>query len=798
MSLRRVYLMLLLFSAVWAFGGDNQSGQIIGVVQDGAGHGLPFVSIEIYTKGEVQDLISGGMTDENGNFQIDEVPFGEYELVLMAVGFADKVLEINISALKNDLGKIILGDEMVTLKGIEIRAETSQYRTEIDKRVVDVGKDLVSAGADAAAVLNNIPSVSVDQQTGQLSLRGNENVKVMVDGKPSNIPAAQLLKQLPSNAIDKVEIITNPSAKYEPEGNSGIINIITHKNKRQGYNVGMDLGYTQGDNSRYNGSVNANINTGSFNFFGNYNANLGKNRFHGTVTNYETLLDQSFDMVNDNTSQIFKVGFDWFVSDKTALTLYTSHFFYNGSGMGFSNVRDNASGILYENLSTNDGTYNNQDYSLNFKQDFGKENHHIVVDAIYSTSENDDFRDYNNRFPELNAPHLYNEIRKGGNENTRINLDYTNQIVDGGKIEAGIQFRQEKTDNLMNSTQNLSYINDQGEIVNYQPDVNYDFTRDIYSAYANYGQKFGKFAMQLGVRAEQVVEGSNYNVNPTGTGKFENDYVEFYPSAFLTYDITERGQIALNYSRRVDRPGINQLTPVPEWSTVTMQSLGNPELKPQFTNSYELGYLQRFKGGSLNATVFYRKVNDMIFRYLETDENDPRITNQLYVNYDDSESYGLELSANYRPAKWWSFNSSFDVFSNKFYLGTEESTGTPWNFRINNNFSLLKNLSLQNFFMYRGKFKFVQGEMQPMWRMDLGARYTFMDGKASFSARVSDIFKTFKAEVHLDNPTPGIGKFHWESHTLYVGFSYNFGGDVRKRNIQQESHQQAPGGGIGF
>src|SRR5690606_22290120 len=315
------------------------------------------------------------MTDENGNFQIDEVPFGEYELVLMAVGFADKVLEINISALKNDLGKIILGDEMVTLKGIEIRAETSQYRTEIDKRVVDVGKDLVSAGADAAAVLNNIPSVSVDQQTGELSLRGNENVKVMVDGKPSNIPAAQLMKQLPSDAIAKVEILTNPSAKYEPEGNSGIINIITHKTKRKGYNGSLNLGFTQGDESRHNASINANVNTGSFNFFGNYNANSGKNRFHGTVENYGTQLNQYFDVVDDNRSHVFKAGFDWFISDKSALTVYTNQFFHNSEGITEAHVLNTSNNVFYNNFDNSKGDYRNQDYSLNFKQDFGKEDH---------------------------------------------------------------------------------------------------------------------------------------------------------------------------------------------------------------------------------------------------------------------------------------------------------------------------------------------------------------------------------------------------------------------------------------
>lgn len=786
-------LTLIFFIVSTVLSAQNQKSTLSGQIQDAGGHPIPYGSVEIYTKGESQNLISGGMSGDDGSFTIENLEYGTYELVVTAVGFTDKIQDIKIESPVTHLGAIVMGSDVITLEGAEIRAETSQYRTEIDKRVVDVGKDLVSAGADAAAVLNNIPSVSVDQQTGELSLRGNENVKVMVDGKPSNIPAAQLLKQLPSDAIAKVEIITNPSAKYEPEGNSGIINIITHKNKRKGYNGSLNLGFTQGDKSRHNASLNANVNTGDFNFFGSYNANSGKNRFHGTVENLDTRLDQYFDVVDENQSHVFKVGFDWFISEKTALTLYTNQFFHDGKGVADANVLNNSTYIFYNNFNDSEGYYKNQDYSLNFKQDFGKPDHHIVLDAIYSASTNDDTRNYINTFPEDT---LFSEFREGENTNTRINLDYTNQIVDGGKIEAGAQFRQENNQNEMLSGQVLT-TDDENPIA-FSPDIDFDFTRDIYSAYVNYGQTFGKFGVQLGVRAEMVEENADYSVAPLGPGLYKNDYTEFYPSAFLTYDVTERGQLLLNYSRRVDRPSIGQITPVPEWSTSTMQSEGNPELKPQFTNSYELGYLQRFKGGSINANVFYRKVNDMIFRSLERNPNDSVVINQRWVNYDDSESYGLEVSANYKPLNWWSFNASFDVFANKFYLGNEEVTGVPWNVRINNNFTVVKNLTIQNFFMYRGPFKFIQGEMQPMWRIDLGARYSFMNGKAALTARVSDIFKTFHAEAHIDNPDRGVGKFHWEAHTLYVGFSYNFGGDVRKRNIQQETNQSAPGGGIGF
>ena len=193
-----------------------------------------------------------------------------------------------------------------------------------------------------------------------------------------------------------------------------VSSILLHKKCKKRIHVGLDLGFTHGEYSRHNASVNANINTGNFNFFGNYNANLGKNYFNGNVQNYDTMLDQYFDVLNDNKSQLFKVGFDWFISEKSAMTIYTSQNFFKGDGPSNSNVFDNNNRILYNNLSENLWKYRNQDYSFNFKQDFEKDDHHIVLDAIYSTSNNDDFRDYRNECPILNAPHLYVEKRDGG------------------------------------------------------------------------------------------------------------------------------------------------------------------------------------------------------------------------------------------------------------------------------------------------------------------------------------------------------------------------------------------------
>lgn len=784
---KKFTIMLLLMTSSLAMSQDSVK-QLWGVVKDASGVGLPYVSIEVYTKGEIQDLVSGGMTDENGNFSLDDVPNGEYELVLAAVGYADEVKDIQINSDQTDLGTIVLGSEIVQLQGAELRAEVSQYRTEIDKRIVEVGKDLVSAGADAASVLNNIQSVSVDPQTGELSLRGNENVKVLVDGKPSNIPTSQLLKQLPSNSIARIEIITNPSAKYEAEGNSGIINIITQKSKRKGYHVGLDLGYTQGDNARFNGSINSNLNIGKFNFFANYNANEGKNYHFGDRKNFDTQLHQTFGVMNDHWQQALKLGFDWFISDNTALTLYTNIGLLDAKGYIKSGVVDAVNDLIYNNFDDLDGYSRTNDWSLNLKQNLGREDHHITLDALYSIADAHDFRNFDNEFP----VETYWEKRANEVYNTRVNLDYSN-TTNWGKLEAGAQYRTEDLKDFFQSDRSLLQ---NGE--SFTPLVDYDFERTIFSGYVNYENTFGRWNFQAGLRAEQVEEDAKFWIAPSGEGKYTNQYFELYPSAFLTYEVNDRGQLSFNFSRRVDRPNFGQISPMPQWSLATLVNEGNPDLKPQFTHSFEIGYLQKFNKGHFNAVVFYRQINDRIFRYMADHPTDPNITIMKWINYDKSNSYGIELSANYKPFKWWNANVSFDLFANELALDGVETTAKPFSIRTNNHFTITNNLSLQHFFMYRGKYAFVQGEMKPRWSMDLGARYSFMDGRASFTAKVTDIFKQLNAKADLFSPNHGSTITNWESQTFYLGFSYKFGGDVRKRDIKNKENQSTPGGGLGL
>ncbi len=795
MKLNKITLGIL-FSICSIYGFAQEHHPVKGKIENAKNEAVGMAAIQIYKEGS-KDILDEIYAEADGTFTIPDLEDGKYRLVITEFGYQQSETSADVKGGELNLGSIVLQPaktETVELKGAFVRAETSQYRNEIDKRVVEIGNDLVSAGADAAAVLNNIPSVNVDQQTGELSLRGNENVKIYIDGKPSSLSAAQVLKQIPSNQIQRVEIITNPSAKYEADGKSGIINIVMVKGKKKGYNVALSTGYEQGKKSRFNNSLTANVNTGSFNIFGTYSYNNRPNEFHGYLDNYDSKLWSGIDILNRNENQSAKLGFDWFINDKTALTLYTNQWFGKGSGSINSDVRDNNTNILYPNSSEFSGDWKSQDYSLNLKREFDHADHNLVLDAFFSKSKDPDDRDMLNFYPKQEK---YYEDRLPITDNTRINLDYTNQIKDAGKIEAGLQFRRENSDSDMITDRRITV---QGQL--YNPSTDFNFTRDFFSAYVNYGQKFGKFGMQLGLRAEQFKDSGDYTVNVSDKGKLDHEKLDFFPSAFLTYDVTEKGQVSLNYSRRIDRPGIGQLSPVPEWSTPLMSSVGNPNLKPEYTDNYEVGYLQRFGKNSVSANVFYRQIKDNIFRNVLRNDDVVGAYIQNYENYDKVNAYGFELSFNLVPTKWWSSNISGDYTHNKMIVqqATEliEIDANRLTARINNTFKVSKAISLQHFFMYQGKYRFIQGEMQDMWRMDLGARYTFMGGKASLSARVSDIFRTFYGRLEMYTPDRGMGNFRWEAQTLNIGFTYNFGGKVRNRAEVQQNKSDNNGGGVGF
>ncbi len=792
-----------------------KNGSVAGTVVDSkTNEPIPYATVVV--KDMDGKTITGGITDELGVFEIKKIPEGKRIVEIQFIGYQTFKKEINLVSgnLKQNLGSIKLVEEAASLEEVTVVAETSTITQKVDRKVINVGKDLTSAGTTASELLNNVPSVSVDSQTGNVSLRGNENVRVLVDGKPTNISAAQLLQQIPSTSIKSVELITNPSAKYNPEGMSGIINIVLHKNANQGFNGSVNSGATAGHYVRYNTSTNMNYKTGKVNFFGNYGYNGGDNYNFGFVQR-EGVNFQDFTFVNGRDAHLLKLGADLYLDEKNTLSIYTTQNWFENTGNGDVLITDEIANELTSDATNFQNIENHtQTYNLNYTHDFKKEGHNIEFETTYTHSDapenalNTDamLAPDDLGFRTLN---FFNNIENERN-NVLVNLDYTNPLSKTSKLELGLEYRFNNTENL-NETNQERLIFDAltSKAINTEAigDSSFEYERNIYSAYANYNQKFGKLNVQVGARLEQFEIEGNFAQEGQPNERVTDEIFTVYPSAFLTYNPSEKNQYQLSYSRRVDRPSIQQVNPIREWSTPLVTSIGNAELLPQFTNSVELNYTRKIKGGSITFGTFYRKINDVISRITFQDPADVSERQQIltFTNFDDTDAYGVELSSNFKIVKWWNVNASMDFYSQK-QLGvvdlsnpnasTVEVTNEVFNARISNSFRASKNLRFQLFAMYRGPQEDIQWQVGEMWMINAGANLNVLKGKGTITFRVNDIFEGMKFQFDSVNPFVQDGRFQWESRTSYVGFNYRFGGGknrAKRRRNRDNNEKQSSG-----
>ena len=386
--------ILLLWSCIsFAFTDPtDRPGRISGVVIDkNLNEPITYVTVAIQTLSG--DIITGGVTDDNGKFDIKDIPEGKSKVSIQYIGYKTYTSEIDIkSGNRNlDLGTIYLEEDIAALDEVTVTAERTTIQQKIDRKVITVGKDLTTSGPTAGDIMNNLPSVNVDQQTGSLSLRGNQNVRVMVDGKLTNVPVDQLLKQIPSTSIKQIELITNPSAKYNPEGMSGIINIILHKNANQGFNLNINTGFTYQDNPKWNTGVNANYRSGKVNLFGSWGGNYNKNENFGFVDRPADQIFQDFDFFDDSNSNLVKLGVDYYINDKNTLSVFTNQNFFNGyvTGTTVVDFPTDANDVTQIFQNENDNT--SSQYNLDYKLDFAQEGHNIELEVdhnIFDADEN--------------------------------------------------------------------------------------------------------------------------------------------------------------------------------------------------------------------------------------------------------------------------------------------------------------------------------------------------------------------------------------------------------------------------
>ena len=786
-------------------------GSISGIVIDNALN-QPVAYAAIVVKSEDgSETITGGITNEDGSFEIKKLPEGSFVLEVQFIGYKTHSQKLIISKKnrKVNVGTITLMEETAKLDEVEVVAERTTIEQRVDRKVINVGKDLTTAGATASDIMNNIPSVNVDSQTGDITMRGNSNVRVMVDGKLSNVPVAQLLRQIPSTSIKSIELITNPSAKYNPEGMSGIINIVLHKNANIGFNGSITTGLTKGIEAKFNSSIDLNYRSGKFNFYGNYGNNIGKYVNDGTILRIDENSLQAFDFFNNNKSHLYKVGVDFYLNDKNTISFFTNQNIFDGDGQGITAVTYNND--LARNVTQffNDVSDNrSEQYNFDYKLDFKKEGHNIELEVDHNQFESGQDADFRTSGTSLFPDYM--DFVDTERTQTIANLDYVNPLDSISKIEVGLESRNFETDVDYSST-GLSF-NSNGNLIP-TPSTDFVYNMDIYSAYATFSQNRKKWSYQIGVRIEDVEVKADTN----SVRSFTDKYTQVYPSAFLTYNPNEKDQFQVSYSKRVDRPGLGQVNPIREWATPLISSFGNPSLEPQFTNSYEVNYTRRIKNGSITSGVFYRSISDEINRAVYVDRLDFNKLILTFDNFDNTSAYGLELSTNYKAAKWWSINGSFDFYSqtqrgiteslngdspnpteNDIVVEKVEVDNVAWNIRMNNSFKVNKKLTFQAFGFYRGQNRTLQFEVRPMYFVNLGARYSFAQGKGTLSFNYNDIFNTMRFGFDGQRPYLQEGGFNWESNNVYVGMNYRFGSGKNraKQRKRRDSNTKQSSGGI--
>ena len=802
----KLKLIITCFLCSISFGFAQNSGTIKGkVIDKKTNEPLPYVNIILNNNDK---MVTGGVTTEDGNFAINKLAIQKYTVEIQFIGYTTVVKNIDLTADANqNLGTISISEDVSELKDVEVVAERSNMVQKIDRKVINVGKDLIASGTTASEIMNNIPTVSIDPQTKEISMRGNSNVRVLIDGKPSNVSVEQLLQQIPSASIKQIELITNPSAKYNPEGMSGIINIILHKNSQDGFNGSLNTGVTFGITPKTNSALNMNYRVGKVNFYTNYGFNHGINANNGYVDSERTNQEnrQDFNFRNKNNSHLLKLGMDYYINEKNTLSAYTNQSFTYGSGTGLTTV-------VYDDAITNrnttqlfrsNGNNKNQTYDMVFKHDFEKKDENLELQLNYSHTVNDENTLYDETILNPSESFERRNIVKGTTDYFQFNADYVNPITETTKLELGVETRIQNSGNRFNDI-NPSFTS---------ANNSFEFGRNIYSAYANLGKQIGKWSGQLGVRLEYFDLDADFAINEINPNfsdaqNISDDLFTAYPSAFLTYTANDKNSFNFNYSRRVDRPSIGQISPIREWTTPLMESRGNPALVPQFTNSFEVNYTRTTKIGSITSGVFYRSISDEISRTVYNDPNNPNRNILSYANFANNDAFGIETSGNLKFAKWWAVNASSDVYF-KTAKGTVQNANTnalenasvditTFNTRINNTFTATKNLRFQLFGMYRGRDKGLQYDRKEMYKMDFGATYNILKGKGTITARYNDVFENMRFAFDGNIPFRQQGAFYWESQTLYVGFNYMFGGGKNRAlaRKQRDANETQSGGGM--
>lgn len=821
--MKRIVLSLLLLGmnmAAWAASGVVQ-GKIIDARSKEA---LEFVTVSLRRQG-TDALLKGTITDEEGGFVLEGLADGSYVLIVSYVGYKDlnRNVEITSSSPRVNLNRLLLEEDSQLLGEVEVVGQKSQMRFELDKRVFNVDQNIASTGGSASDVLTNIPSVEVDNE-GQVSLRGSSSVTVWINGKASGLTSdnrGDILQQLPAENIERVEVITNPSARYSPEGTAGIINIVLKRDRRAGYYGGVQAGADV--NGGYNVSGNVNYSSGTLEAY----ANLGYRRRlspSGGYTNRSYLaedgsetssLNQESDGEMDGKMTFTRAGATWHVTEKDHLSV---------SGMGMFGGHDRENTIDYLSSERGSTVYNrlrNQsedgdmtmfNAELGYKHDFSEESN-----LDFTLSHNQWRMDGNNIYDDLTRytaggveTALYQlQDNRRRNKTWEAQLDYVNKWGENHRLEAGYKgsFRRENSPVRTYSGSNAADAVFDASLYN-----RFIYDQDIHALYLTYGGRWGQLSYQAGLRGEytrtqsQPMSWSTEGDSELAGDLYKDDYFKLFPSLFVSYALPAGNEVQLNYTRRISRPWGGQLNSFRNITDATNISFGNPELTPEYSNAFELNYIKNWEEHMLSFSGYYRTTDEVIQR-ISFRGND-NVMYSTYENVAQSQSAGMELVAKNKLFRFLDLTSTVNLFYYKLdgfnfmpdgsqsAVTGEDDENFSWNARVIANMALPAAISLQVTGNYNARQVVAQGYRRPNYSLDAGLRRSFFDRKLSISVNARDVLASRKWKT----VTSGIG-FRQSSESWwggrYVGFTltYNFGN--MSRNNGKGQRQQFDDGGTG-
>lgn len=805
-----IFTFVILTSFSWSQAPPSQNnGALDGQVFDSlTKKTLEYVSIRV-CKSTDTSVIGGIYTDENGKFVLENLPYGTFIIRLSQSGYNDKFIpNIQLSAVKplRKLGNIGLSTDAEELGEVNVIGKQDVLQIGLDKKIYNVGEDISVSGGSVNDVLNNIPSIEIDQD-GKLSLRGDGNVTILIDGRPSSLSGGNGKSQLdaiPAGSIERIEIVTNPSAKYDPDGTSGIINIVLKKNIRRGVNGSISLTGATGD--AYNGSLSLNTRNTKYNLYGNYAYDYKdgyRNNFSDLVQDYGNdsiiTLNQKRLGNDKNESHTAKVGMDIYLKDRNTLGFSVA----GNSGLrtrtgdqtNFRHLSETDTLGYWNRTSSDPGKNKNIDLNLNYNWEF-KADKGTLDAAVYQSIGNGENQGYYGQSYTFPSDTITLDQRLFSTETNNINtasLDLV-RIIGKWRTESGLKaiHRQMGVD---------THSDSRGATGEYQEDTlafyDYSYTERIYSGYGILARAFNKVKIQAGVRAEQSYQEPNLK---SKNESYSNDYFNLFPSAYIRYSPFKKGEFSLGYSKRINRPSADNLNPFTSYADPYNLRRGNPALRPEYIQSFELSFEYPGKKISVTTSVYQRFTTSVIQRakvfYADG------TSAGTFINIDKSQNTGGEIVLQIRPTTFWrntvSVNANYIKYTDDTPQLDYNREGFMWGLKVTSSVELWKKtLTLQVNARYSAPNVSPQGTALPRGSVDFSSEKTLKGGKWGIGIRVSDIFNTQGFRFSVEQPSISQqSEFKWLTRRLYLTVRYKFG---RTDNTERKrGGEQQQGGGFDF